>query len=419
MPIDWSKRKAIAIESDDWGNCAWTPDLATFTAVREHPAVRDYHERPGIRHWVHGTLETPDDLQRLFDFLYLYRGGDGRPVVMTPCYTTGNPDYERIAAGGFTEYLDISLEQGVPSRWERGDIVGKAREGIARGVWSPEFHARLHHAQPYLWLEAVRSGNEEAAFLFEHQVFQCAARRPEYEGMTASEQNAWCSEGIARMRRCFGRPPHCGVNSDASVETEHIWVMAGLRCRLAVSAIANTGPTSAPVNEMGAVNPASGLIHLNRNVHLEPLGSADLDHHNGARAAVLAVINCWQRGEPAVLSTHRKNFVSLDAHEELNGYDQFAWLLERLLAEHPDMVFLTSWEVAQLYRDGWSTEFFGDTVLVRNWSGQEQAVEFTLPPGKSARWAADIRTDSALPLDVAQTTARVFMPDGECVVQLG
>ena len=49
MPIDWSVRKAVAFESDDWGNCAWAPEVETYERMRAQPAVDKYWSSPASR----------------------------------------------------------------------------------------------------------------------------------------------------------------------------------------------------------------------------------------------------------------------------------------------------------------------------------------------------------------------------------
>lgn len=380
MSIDWSARKAFVVESDDWGVCAWCPDIEAFEAARELEATREYWQR--LSGWVAGSLETPADMERLFGFLETYTGRDGRPANFVPCYGVANPDYDAIRENGLTEYRDIFLDQGVPTGWERGDLPEKAKEGMRRGVWLPEFHTRLHHAQPRKWLASVREGSPHARAIFAYNMFQCEERRPEYEDMTPEQQAEWIVPAIRRMEILFNRVPKCGVNSDASIETEKVWRAQGLYARMCRNNVHNAA-TGDPATEqlMGFHQAESDMIYLSRNCFLEPLGSGDLNHPSGAVAAYEAVLNDWKRGVPAVCSSHRKNYVSFVEQDIQNGYAQAAWLYDRLTSEHPDLHFLTSWEVAQMYRDGASIELFGDHAVVRNWTDAEATVSEHLPHG--------------------------------------
>ncbi|MFO7948428.1 MAG: hypothetical protein R6V19_16620 [Armatimonadota bacterium] len=378
MTIDWAKRKAVVIESDDWGICAWAPDREALQAVRQIDAVQEYLQSlPG---WVDGSLETPADLERLFAFLEGFRGCDGRPVVFTACYAVANPDYRAIEAAGMQTYHDMFLDEGVPDRWERGDIVAKAREGMRRGVWCPEFHTRLHHAQPYLWLDAVREGDTGAAAIFPYQMFQCRERVGEYVDMTPEQQAEWIAPAIRRMEILFGQPARCAVNSDATDETEAVWADEGIRCRMCkgTGSWANEGEPNFS-HPAGDLREDIEMTYLNRNTWLEPLGEGDLEGRRHAKHAYDEVIAAWENNRPAICSSHRKNYVSFVDEQVENGYRQAAWWLEKLVNEHPDLYFLTSWEVAQMYRQGASIQLLGDHAVARNWTEDEAQVTETLP----------------------------------------
>ncbi len=417
MSVDWSVRRAFVMESDDWGVCAWCPDIEAFEAVRQLDAVREYWER--LSGWVAGSLETPDDMERLFGFLENYTGCDGRPANIVSCYGVANPDYDAIREAGLSQYHDIFLDEGVPSGWERGDLPGMAKDGMRRGVWVPEFHTRLHHAQPRKWLASVREGSPHAAAIFDHNMFQCEERRPEYEDMTPSEQAEWIVPAIQRMQKLFNRAPKCAVNSDATIETERIWRAQGLQVRMCRNNVPNAA-TGDPGREqlMGFYQADSDMIYLSRNCFLEPLGSGDLDHPSGARAAYEAVLNDWRRGVPAVCSCHRKNYVSFLEQETENGYSQATWLYDVLTSQHPDIYFMTSWEVAQMYRNGASVEVFGDHAVVRNWTASEQTVSEALPEGV-APGAAHVLTSGAVAgVEFDEGRVGVTVAPGDYLVEL-
>jgi hypothetical protein len=402
---NWSAHKVVCFESDDWGCCAWAPDeyaLQRVSALRE---VRAYWQSRRLWPWIDGSLETPDDVRCLCDFLERFTGGDGRPAVFTPCYIVGNPDFERIAADNLGAYYDITIDQGVPSRWERGDFVGAAREGYERRVWRPEYHARLHHTQPHLWLQAVRDGNPEAGALFEEQMFQCSERVGEYEEMDEATQREWVGGGIEAFERAFGCRPYCGINGDATEVTEGIWQEMGIKARL-----------NRWQHRMGQRSPHGDAVYLRRNARLEPLGLDDEYAQSGFTRCWWEVRRAWEACEPAVISTHRKNYVSFVAEQQRQGYMQLEQLLVAIAESAPDTAYLTSTEIAQLYKTGTSALAWPGEVVCRNYTGEEQLISLPLESGQHPIEARDLRTDAEVEVVEQARRLQLRVPDGDFAV---
>ena len=77
MNLDWRRLKAVVLESDDWGLCAWVPDERAFRSLADTPAWRG----PAARAYGRSTLEGADDVALLSAVLLEFRGGDGLPPV--------------------------------------------------------------------------------------------------------------------------------------------------------------------------------------------------------------------------------------------------------------------------------------------------------------------------------------------------
>jgi len=406
MPAaNWSEHRVVCFESDDWGCCAWAPDQYALQKVGALREVRAYWQRARLWNWLDGSLETPDDVRFLCDFLECFVGGDGRAPVFTPCYLTANPDFERIAEEGLETYHDITIEQGVPSRWARGHFVAAAREGFTRGVWRPEYHGRLHHAQPYRWLKAVRDGEPEAVALFEEQMFQGSGRLPEYAEMDEATQREWANGGIDAFERAFGYRPYCAINADGSQVTEGIWQDAGIRARL-----------NRPACGQGQRSPHTSMVYLRRNARLEPLGLDDEYAQAGFTNCWREVRAAWQAGEPAIVSTHRKNYVSMVAEQQRQGFMQLEQLFLAIEESGPEATYLTSAEIAQLYETGTSALAWPGEIVCRNYTGEQQAIALPLEDGQRATEARDLRTDAEVEIIEQAGCLQLRVPDGDFAV---
>jgi len=366
----WSRIKAVNIVSDDWGMCAWCPTAQVYEEI--HPF--EYMRTP----WSSGTLETPRDMEVLFSLLEEFRGGDDLPCMIQPFCVISSPDYAAIKANGFTEYVDFSLEVGVSQGWDRGDLAAKAREGWQRGVWQPGYHGRAHHFSPRRWVERLREGDEWAVYAFERNTYvseTVSNRLPEYSGMSEPEQVAWLEEGLARFEQAFGFPARAARNSDFTPRTREVLADHEVR---------------AVLSNRFVDDPEDSLMVLPRPIDFEPFLTAD---HENVVAHTLALIEeSWDSGQPAVVSTHRRNYKGFDQGDVARNFEYLHELLGALSLFYPEVVYLCGDEVSQLDRTGYSVVQRGDRTICRNYGEEVVSVnlllngdicDMTLPVGET------------------------------------
>lgn len=375
--IDWQQYPSVVFESDDWGACEASRcrEDAQFIGAL-------WRDRLDISRQVHSTLESPADLERLFDVLAQVRGADAQPAVFTAFVCVGNPDFDAIRQSGFSEYHDMGIDQGVPKGWERGDIVSKWREGIERGVFAPEFHSNLHHTSPVRWLERLRADGAEgdvARAAFERGIYCQGAHLPEFDGMNVREQSEWTRLGLARFQSAVGYPPACAITSDAYPQTETVWALHGIRtvclknCRTNTDQIAvygtklwNNQDGTVPV---GAYEPVTDVIYMIRNAFFE----CALNEGQGADDVLPVIRRRWSENEPALVSTHRVHYAALDPAIAARGRGELRRLLTTL-ADIPRIRFLTTTEVSDLYRRGWSLRTVGGGHILRKWDADADPI---------------------------------------------
>lgn len=405
--VEWRRHKAVVLESDDWGGCGVleSPDLEAYRRMTQVPAIRNALMAAGdsLWPWMNHTLETPDKMARLFDFLLKFKGADGRPAVFTPVYLAANPDCDAIRANGFRQYVDIGICDGFPSRWDparwnHAEITAKAKEGISLGVWHPQTHGRNHHYSGKKWVRSLRENADGALTAF----FELGmvgvpldkersgeVKGLEFDDMTDKQLDEWFQTGLGYFRRAFGYESPCApmVNAvwakkrepDLEQRCEQMLSRAGIKfCSHSYKARKDLGGFG-----MGHYDEALDLTFLAPNAYLDPLGKPDSEAKRGVTACYQGIQEAWARGEPAVVTTHRINYVSLDPEQERQGYTQLERLLNTLHSEHPEVVFLTSWEVGQLYRKGWSSVRYGQDIVCRNYSGGKCELSAPLESGES------------------------------------
>ena len=114
--LDWGRLRAVVLESDDWGLCAWVPDPQAQRVLADTPVFRS----PAGRRYGGSTLESAEDVRALAATLSEFRGRDGFPPVWQANMVVAAPDYARLHPPGFEcEALPLVDLPRTPSRWER------------------------------------------------------------------------------------------------------------------------------------------------------------------------------------------------------------------------------------------------------------------------------------------------------------
>ncbi|OGV49077.1 MAG: hypothetical protein A2017_11775 [Lentisphaerae bacterium GWF2_44_16] len=367
--IDWKKYPAVIFESDDWGACQCVKNAEHAKLVKKLNFEMYGHKKDFT-----SSLETVEELQELFTVLNTFKGMDGLPASFTAFTCLSNPDFERIKKSNYSEYHEIGIDKGFPGGWERGDIVGKMRDGVKLGVWSPEYHTTLHHVSPIVLMELLRSNKKEGKIfreLFDSGAFLIGEHIPEYDGADITEQFKMVKRGMEYFRNAFGFTPRSAVSSDIYPETETVLAINGIRTIQLKTAQLNDDTVTVyqtkPWNnqdfyaEIGEYNPMLDVVYLERNVFFEGF------KNHPASETVKVIEKRINSGKPAIISTHRGLYTSIDEKYRKKSLAELKELL-RLTALNKDVCCLTTSELGQLYRRGCSLRSFGDKNILRVYS---------------------------------------------------
>ncbi len=411
--IAWASRKVIVFESDDWGACFAFPSLAVYEFYRRtlqgNGADKIWEDLPRT------TLEDPEDMERLFRVLERYKGGDGRPARFQANYIMANPS-ARIVDGLLARYEMVSLPD-VPEGWAKGDIIEKAKEGMRRGVWHREFHGYAH--VNYRRHEAeLRDGGGEAYPRDFRKEWYCwmKSNRPQFASVQEyfNDLGEWSSklsygeqlrdirEGLTIFKSVFGENPRSAVapfyvwqgKTERALGKMDVRVIQGknrqyndLGIRNRMNSFDERIAENLWPNGMGDFNRKWRVRYLHRNVDFEPGEGPD----SWARAYE-GIRSAWNRGEPAIVSTHRINYVALEKSSVEANLEQLDRLLACIRRNDPQAVYLTDWEVAQLYESGTCyQQCREDEMIFRNYrSFGFVSVDIPLPRGYRARAVREI-----------------------------
>ena len=378
MNLDWRRLKAVVLESDDWGLCAWSADEQALRVLADTPAFRS----PSGRRYAGSTLESAADVRALAETLAEFRGGDGFPPVWQPNLVVAAPDYPRLRAPQFEcDHVPLLDYPEVPPRWRRPGAWNEMLKAAEEGLWWPELHG-LHHIPETGWLVALRRGIADARRAHEQQSAVCTAVEVsgEYDPSEPPRDRTRRLElAVAKFSALLGRVPtsFCPPDYRWDERTEADAERLGIRIlqgrgeqhgarfpRLRRALLRQRWP--------GDFNPR---LDMPPRIAFEPRALETSAERVNAEAVQRAAREAWQRGQPAVVSTHRVNYVHLDPSWSAAGRAQLRDLLMRLVSD--GAVFVTDSEVRQLLERSWSLrEIGGRGVLVRYYGVPREPIRF-------------------------------------------
>lgn len=371
--VDWRAARAVVIESDDWGLCGFLPDGAA-AGDAERSAWRAEVAPPV--YWD-STLEDSAAVAALAAVLAECRGRDGlAPVLQANMIVSAlSPP---VGPGPLT--ADAAwTRHDVPDRpaaYARPGLETAVDAAIDRGVWRPELHGSFHYdpdrrraavAADPLALAAARRG--VLPFPGSATAWELGPQRP--PAALAAELD----RALELFARRFGRRPSsvCAPDYVWDGRSERLWQARGL------TVIQAKREQRSPLWPSGRLDHRArkvlarawdrlahlGRAYLDRNVRFEP---AQAPGDSALVARTLAAIGAaWRRGEPAVVESHRINYVRLTPGAAAAGRRQLGSLLAALTRETANApLFLTDDEVAQLQAGGTSWTRRGDRLVVRN-----------------------------------------------------
>lgn len=389
--VDWRAARAVVIESDDWGLCGFLPDGAA-AGDAERTAWRAEVTPPV--YWD-STLEDSAAVAALATLLAEHRGRDGLPPVLQANLIVSalSPPAGPGPLAADAPWTRHDLPDR-PAAYARPGLEAAVDAAIARGVWRPELHGSFHYdperrraavAADPLALAAARRG--VLPFPGSATAWELGPQRP--RAVLAAELDRALDLFASR----FGRRPSsvCAPDYVWDGRSEQLWQARGLAIiqakREQRSPLWPTGRLDHRARKVLArawdrlAHP--GRAYLDRNVRFEP---AQAPADSSLVARTLAEIgDAWRRGEPAVVESHRINYVRLTPGAAAAGRRQLGELLAALTRDGaPAPLFLTDDEVAQLQDGGASWTRRGDRLVVRNLTRSVRLVTVPL------RGAADL-----------------------------
>lgn len=350
-----TKRKLLIIESDDWGSIC-IPDRKTYNTLLKKGLPVDQN-----RYNKFDTLERPEDLKALFDVLNKHKDSKGKPAVFTAVSLVANPDFEKIREDKlkiyhrksiFETYKDFGIYNEMKQLWD---------QGIQEGIFYPQYHG-LEHFHPSRWLRAVNSSKEER-ICFDYNgmpgvELDLSANAIKYRASFQYETEEEKQEierdtklGLEMFEEVFGFKSlsFCASQSIYGDHINPILFDQGVRCHQNGAQMLPKGEANNKKKNhyWGAMSP-EGLTYWRRNANFEPSKS----RRNWVADCLWEIDNAFKFGKPAVISSHRVNFMgALDETNRNESLKKLDSLLGRALKTWPELEFIHSETLGKIILD--------------------------------------------------------------------
>lgn len=348
------KKRIVVFESDDWGSIrmpmrkGWEGLLKLGYTVDKRPYER------------FDTLESPKDLESLFEVLHKHKDCNGNHPIITANMLMANPDFLAIKESGFKRYYYEPIAKTYERYFGDASVLEIMKQGLNASVFMPQSHGREHFniAQ---WLKGLQAGDKDLLTAFEFGMcgiapkmnpergnnMMVALRATDEEEQIHIEKSV--SEGLELFKDMWGFSSKTFVAPCFSWNERIEKVLSDKGVKLIQTVRSNKAAyLSAPCYFYSGQYNALGLIYSIRNCTFEP--SID-NHRNQVDATLKQIDRVFSHSKIAVISTHRINLASgIDSQNNCKTVKLLDELLSRLLAKYPDVEFASSDHLIDCYK---------------------------------------------------------------------
>lgn len=347
-----TKRKIVVFESDDWGSIRM-PSVKAYEALKKYGIP--VHKSPYCKF---DALESNTDMERLLDLLLSYKDFKGNPPIITANTVVANPDFKRIKESNFKEYFYESFIETLKRYPNHDKVEALYKKGLSEKIFFPQFHGR-EHVNVEMWMKLL-SENENFQFAFSQEMWGLSndvfPNSKSIQATFDSNNEVFLAnsvkEGLALFKEIFK------YESQSFIANNFIWGLA-LSKVLAENGVihlqgmkyqklpkVSTDKRKLVRHYLGEQNQYNQIYSI-RNCSFEP--SIDGESH---KKTIKEIENAFFWNKPAVISTHRINFIgSLDANNQINNLKEFKLLLTEILKKWPDVEFKSTMDLDKMIRD--------------------------------------------------------------------
>jgi hypothetical protein len=343
----------VVFESDDWGAVRMSSREA-FDQMKQYGIKYMNAEGSYLRN---DGLASEDDLTGLFEVLNSVRDKNDNPAVFTAVSVVANPHFDKIKASGFEEYHYEAFTETLKRYPYHKGSFNLWKDGYKQKLFVPQFHGR-EHLNVLNWLKALREGEKDTLFGFDHEVYGLVPRNPvnhvyyqaafDLDKIEEIEyQKSVIEEGLSLFEEIHGYNASYFIPTNGPFNN----VLEEAAARMGIKYMGVAKIQEEPVGEgkfkrrlhyIGQRNQFK-QTYLTRNCIFE---SSSNEKSDWVDACMSDIATAFRWKKPAVISSHRVNYIGwLNPGNRDKSLGELKTLLNRITAEWPDVEFISTDEL--------------------------------------------------------------------------
>jgi len=355
----WStQRRIVVFESDDWGSIRMPSEQTRKEIISLGFPIQQQSFN------MLDALESNDDLMELFNVLRKHKDSTGRHPVFTAVSIVANPDFEIIKESNFQQYYYEPFTETLKHYPNHDRVIELYKQGISERLFVPIFHGR-EHLNVQRWLKALQSGNKAVRTTFEHKVTAIhIGPNNEFMGdfqaafdldnpIDLPYMAATLSEGLKLFENLWGYKSEYFVPTNGPFNNSLEQALADKGVKYILSERLQNEPLGygkfkKNIHYLGMKNKLN-QTYLTRNAAFEPAIKESKLSQDSIEKCVKSIERAFRWGKPAIISTHRLNYIGYIEKDNRNkNLKLLDSLLSQIITKWPEVEFMTSVELGGL-----------------------------------------------------------------------
>lgn len=351
-----TKRKIVVFESDDWGSIRMpSREVYDIFNKKGYPVnLRPFEQ--------YDSLESIQDVEALFNVLAGVRDHTGNPCLFTGNTIMTNPDFRKIRESGFENYHAEIFTDSYKKYKGSETVFSAFMQGYNERLFKPQYHG-FSHFNYQQWLTNLCNKWEDDLLSFEYGMVGITSRSDLERGNQLlvalqfrnkdefQRQLNDTEKGAELFKNVFG------YSSESFIAPVYTWnsqiektlSTCGVKYiqggRYQKEPLLPNGELISKKHITGDQN-IFDQYYLVRNVFFEPATNPDRDWVDESLSRIQKAF-FW--GKPAIISTHRLNYIGRIFPENSNkNLKLLERLLKRIISIWPDAEFMSSDELGNL-----------------------------------------------------------------------